>query len=72
MSLGNKRTGFIGEGKDTAGDQDLADDLFDQEWDELVICFDRESREYHVKTAKLLSADYVALENRLSKAKAGD
>ena len=72
MSLGIKRTRNIGEIEDRVHEDDAEHDLFEKEWDELVIRFNRESREYSVRTAKLLSAEYAALNNRPDKAKTGD
>lgn len=53
MSLGFKRTRSIGEQSDWSKLYDRAENesLFEKEWDELVIRFDKESHQYKVGTA---------------------
>jgi hypothetical protein len=54
MGLGFKRAKVIGEyvvDSRRSGVIESADPLFDRDWDELVIRFDKKSRSFRVKTA---------------------
>ena len=54
MSFGFKRAKYLGQtaGGPSRSDGDGSGNIMDGDWDELVIRFDRRSRQFKVRTAK--------------------
>ena len=55
MTFGYKRAKYIGEGESNSDRvKGRKTDVLDGDWDELVIRFDKKSRQFKVRTAKEL------------------